>query len=398
MKTQKRYSIYWFMVLAIAFAGVAQESTYSKTYQFSFVPPISSNGSLNSETSNKVSFNLLAGYSHGVEAFEYGGIYNHVKANVKGVQISGFGNTVGGEMNGFQMAGFFNINKGYVQGAQVAGFVNLTRDKFKGFQLAGFSNITGPVDGMQLAGFSNIADSTDGVQLAGIHNLAKETEGWQLAGFHNHSKEIKGNQLAGFMNYTGRLDGVQFAGFVNVAKEVKGVQFGFVNIADSVESGVQIGLVNISKNGFISSGIESDDVIPYRLVFRSGKDKFYSVISAGNKENEYWSYGVGFGSRLFLSEKRSLFVNPEVRYHHINKGRSVATNHLWKLNVNLGHQLAKHYYITGGPTVNYYSTKRFDQNGRPQIDISKNPSLESQGGKSRYQLWVGYNIGIGYNF
>ncbi|MCP4459167.1 MAG: hypothetical protein GY816_14270 [Cytophagales bacterium] len=395
MKTKK--TIYWIMFLLVSYTSFGQESTYSKTYQFSFVPPISSNGALNSETSNKISFNLLAGYSHDVEAFEYGGIYNHVRANVKGAQISGFGNTVGGEVHGFQMAGFFNNNGGEVEGAQVAGFINLSRNNVKGFQLAGFTNISGDIDGWQLSGFSNIAGATEGVQLAGFHNLAKETIGWQLAGFHNHSKEIKGNQLAGFMNYTGTLDGVQLAGFVNVAKKVKGVQFGLINVADSVESGVQFGLVNVSKNGLISIGTETDDVVPYRLVFRSGQDWFYTVLSAGIKENEYWSFGAGFGSQLFLSEKRNLFVNPELRYHQINKDQSVAKNHLVKMNLNLGYQLSNHFYITAGPTFNFYTTKEFDQNGRPLLDIVDDPTHESQDGKSRYQQWVGYSIGIGFN-
>ncbi|MEP1095059.1 MAG: hypothetical protein ABJG78_08110 [Cyclobacteriaceae bacterium] len=366
MKTQNRYSIYCFTFLLVSFAGSAQESTYSKTYQFSLVPPIGSNGPLSGETSNKISLNLLAGYAHSVEAFELGGIYNIVKADVKGAQISGFGNTVGGEVHGFQLAGFFNTNKGYIEGAQVAGFINLTSDKVKGFQVGGFSNISAAIDG------------------------------WQIAGFNNHTKETKGTQLAGFINTTGTLNGLQLAGFINVAKRVNGVQFGVVNVADSVESGVQFGLVNVSKNGFISPGMETDDVVPYRLVFRSGRERFYTVLSVGAKESEYWSYGAGFGSRLYLSEKRNLFVNPELRYHQINKGKSVAENHLVKLNVNLGYQLFKHLYITSGPTVNFYTTKQLDQNGRPLIDIANNPSHDSQSGRSRYQLWVGYSIGIGF--
>lgn len=398
MKTQKHYSIYWFLFLLVSFAGSAQESTYSKTYQFSFVPPVASNGPLSGETSNKISLNLLAGYAHGVEAFEFGGLYNIVKTDVKGVQISGFGNAVGGEVHGFQLAGFLNTNKGYVEGAQLGGFVNRTGDKMKGFQIAGFLNTNkGYVEGAQVAGFANVTrDKVKGAQLAGFSNIATATKGWQIAGFNNHTKEVKGAQLAGFVNTTGTLNGLQVAGFANVAKGVKGVQLGLVNVADSVESGVQVGLVNVSKNGFMSPGVETDDVVPLRLVFRSGRDEFYTVLSVGANESEYWSYGAGFGSRLFLSNARKLFVNPELRYHQINKGESVAENHLVKLNVNLGYQLFKHLYITSGPTINFYSTKQLDQNGRPLIDIANNPSHDSQSGKNRYQVWVGYSIGIGF--
>ncbi len=372
MKTQNHsFFIYCMLFLVISYVGVAQETSDRdvKMFQFSLVPPVSSNGPQNDQTINKISLNLLAGYAHGVEAVEVGGLYNFVKGNVNGAQISGFGNTVGGEVHGLQLAGFINTNKGYIEGAQVAGFINLT------------------------------SEGTNGLQLGGFSNISKETNGFQVAGFNNHNKKTKGTQLAGFINTTGDLDGLQLSGFINVAREVKGVQFGIINVADSVESGVQFGLVNISKkNGFISPGFESDDTMPYRLVFRSGLEKFYALLSAGIRVDEYWSYGAGFGSRLYLSKRRTTFFNPELRFHNINKGKLKANknNHLVKLNMNFGYQAFKHLYITTGPSINFYMSNQLDENGHPVIDLKDNPSWDHRSGRNAYQLWVGYSIGIGF--
>ncbi len=436
MKTQNQsFIIYCVLVLLIPFIGAAQETEDQevKNFQFSFVPPVSSNGPQNEQMINRFSLNLLAGYSYGVEAFEFGGLYNLVKADVRGGQISGFGNTVGGETRGLQLAGFFNTNKGYVEGAQIAGFANQTGEDVKGLQLGGFGNYNkgevegaqvagfinltgsgvnglqmggfmnqnkGAIEGAQVAGFLNVTnDKVTGLQLGGFSNISSETKGFQIAGFNNHNKKTDGTQISGFINTTGDLDGAQLAGFVNVAKGVKGVQIGVINVADSVGSGVQVGLVNISrKNGFISPAVEWDDTEYFRVIFRSGLDKFYGLLSAGINVDENWSYGAGFGSRLFLSKKKTTFFNPELRYHNINRGRLKfgSNNHLVKLNLNMGYQILKNFYITSGPSVNLYVSNRLDRNGRPVIDLANNPSWDHRSGRSRYQLWVGYTVGIGF--
>ncbi len=387
MKTQNFY--YAFFCAAFLFAaskGIAQEALEndSKTFQFTFIYPTSTNGEYSSQVDNKYSLNLLAGYNGGVNAFELGGIYNVVRRNVEGVQLSGFGNTVGGHVRGFQLGGFLNTNKGYVQGAQVAGFLNLVSDSVSGFQFGGFSNITKSVRGFQLAGFSNVTGSS---------------RGFQFAGFNNHSQDKEGAQIAGLINTSGDMEGFQFAGFINKAKKVDGVQFSIINLADSVASGTQLGLVNISKkNGFISGAIETDDVIPYRIAFRSGQDHFYTVLTAGIKPDDYWSFGAGFGSRLFLSQQRAFYLNPELRWHSIQEDKieDGLENHLVRLNLNLGRQLNEHFYITGGPSINYYFTDNLDSFGRPVIDLVSNPTVDRQRSDNRHQVWIGYTVAIGF--
>ena len=371
MKTQNRYnSILAGLFFLATVAGFAQQET--KTFQLSLVYPVGTNGQNSGEIINDFSLNLFAGYSGGVNKLEIGGFYNITKGYVKGVQLGGFGNGVGGKVDGVQIAGFSNINKGNVDGVQLAGFLNKSK---------------GSVSGAQVAGFSNLSDFNTGIQ---------------LAGFTNHSKGSSGMQLAGFSNISGDVKGAQAAGAINVARRLDGAQVGIINIADSISSGAQVGLINISKkNGFISLGLESDDFMPVRLAFRSGMDYFYTVLVAGaHPDEEYWSVGAGFGSRLFLSDTRKVFVNPEARWEYINAGSISDSDfsHLTKLNINFGYQLQKHLYLTAGPSVNYYVTDDLDVNGQPNIELTSNQTINRLNNNKRHQLWVGYNVGVGFKF
>lgn len=373
MKTQNRINTFIAAaLLLVSFSGFSQETEKEKdtrTFQVSFVPPLGTNGHEGPTIANKISYNIIAGYSRGVEAVEVGGVYNIVKEDVNGAQVSGLGNTVGGDINGIQSAGLVNTVRGNVEGAQIAGFLNY------------------------------LAGHTNGVQTAGFANLASDVNGVQAGGFYNQNTTTNGAQLAGFMNLSGDVNGAQAAGFINIAKKVSGVQIGFINIADSVASGVPVGVVNIvKKNGFISPGFESDGAIPYRFVFRSGLEKFYTILSAGIKPGDYWTYGAGLGSRIYLSQQHNLFLNPELRWHSVNEGKAKVneSNQLVKFNLNVGFQAFKHLYITTGPSVNFYVTNELDEFGQPLIDLSSNPSVDELSGNRRYQMWIGYTIGIGF--
>ena len=348
----------------------AQNVNYTDTrwFQASLVPSVGTNRKMSSQIKNRISLNLIAGYSYGVRGAEVGGVYNIAREEVRGVQIGGFGNTVGGEVHGFQAGGFINTSKDFVNGAQLAGFFNLASDSVNGFQAAGFTNIT------------------------------RDMGGFQVAGFNNHTKKVSGVQTAGFINTTGELDGLQLAGFLNIAREVKGLQFSIINIADTVSSGLPFGLVSIvKKNGFVSPAIESDDVIPYRLAIRTGMDKFYTVLSGGIRPDEYWSFGVGFGSRLFFSEKKALYFNPETRWINLADGQlSESNSMLVRANLNLGYQLFKRLSITTGPAANLYIANNLDESNNPVIEIASSPIIDGLSGNTRLQFWVGYSFGIGF--
>jgi hypothetical protein len=341
----------------------------ARMFQFSLIPSVGTNRKLSSQIQNKVSINLIAGYSYGVQGVELGGFYNICREEIRGVQVGGFGNSVGGEVHGLQLGGFINTSKDYVKGAQMAGFINVASDSVNGFQMGGFTNLT------------------------------KEMRGIQIAGFNNHTGSMAGFQLSGFINTTGDMDGFQGAGFINIAKRVGGLQFSVVNIADTVASGIQFGLLNIvKKNGLISPAIESDDIVPYRFAFRSGLDKFYSVLSMGTDMGNLWTMGVGFGSRLFPLKKKAFFINPELRWINVAKG-SIAedkNNTVVRFNFNLGYQIFRHLSITTGPSLNFYYTNQLDEFDEPIIALARNPMMDQFSNNFRYQLWLGYSIGIGF--
>jgi len=341
----------------------------TRLFQASLVPSIGTNRKLSSQIRNRISLNLLAGYSYGVRGVEVGGFYNIDREEVRGVQVGGFGNTVGGEVHGVQVGGFINTSKDYVNGVQIGGFFNLASDSVNGFQAAGFTNIT------------------------------RDMEGFQVAGFNNHTKKVSGFQLSGFINTTNEMEGMQLTGFINIAKKVKGLQLSVINIADTVESGVPFGIINIvKKNGFISPAVESNDVIPYGFAFRTGLDKFYTILSAGINPDQYWSLGAGLGSRLFTSPERKLFLNPELRWSSLaeNKIKENEDSNLFSLNLNVGYQLFNRLSITSGPTLNFYFTNHLDEGGDPMLTLAENTLVDDDAFGNRYQLWVGYSVGIGF--
>lgn len=222
------------------------------TMQFSLLPFIGSDAKLSGTKTNNLSFNLLAGYSGGVDGFELGGMVNIVQNDVKGAQVAGFGNIVGKDTRGAQLAGFFNVNTGSVTGAQIAGFQNTLNGEMHGAQISGFNNVTTEnVDGVQATGFVNIAFKDVKIaQLSGFVNYGRNIGGLQATGFVNIANgDVNAAQLAGFVNLSKDVNGVQAAGFVNMAHGNIGMAqlAGFVNYCDSVTGAQLAGFVNVAR-------------------------------------------------------------------------------------------------------------------------------------------------------
>ncbi len=224
-----------------------------KLAQISFIPYIGTNRKLSGSVDNTLSFNVLAGYSGGVNGFEIGGMLNIVRRDVRGSQISGMANIVGGNTNPFQLAGMFNLNSGSVTGTQIAGMSNVVLDTLNGVQLAGFNNtLHGYMNGVQISGFNNVTtQNVDGVQLTGFVNVAvKDVKLGQVGGFANYCDNVDGGQIAGFANFAkGDVNWGQIAGFANYGNSVKGTQVaGFLNISKKEVSGGQLaGGINIGE-------------------------------------------------------------------------------------------------------------------------------------------------------
>lgn len=400
--------------------------------QVSLVPAISTNNFMSGALENKISINVLSGYSYGVRGFEAGGLINVARKYVKGCQVAGVGNIVGGTMTGFQGAGIFNTNMGTIRGVQGAGISNVAFDTIIGAQLAGISNtIVGQMDGVQIAGIINTAHKDmNGAQLAGFVNVGfADVNVAQLSGFVNYGKNVggvqaagfinvaldsvNGAQAAGFVNYAGYVnsaqaagfvnvaskgvDGVQVAGFLNVGNKVKGYQIGLFNLADSV-GGAAIGLLSIVLKGYHQLELAADEVLYGNLSFRTGTKMFYNILSIGVRPEPgiaTWGYGYGIGTQ-FKSGKKSV-VNLELSAHQINERSTTKTDLNLLSRLYLGYKIGvgRNSGISIGPTLNILVSKVKDpETGVFTSGIAPYVLAEKNGPNALQQTWVGGRVGI----
>lgn len=320
-----------------------------KLAQFSVIPNVGTNGRLSGLYKNNFSFNLLGGYSQGVDGLEIGGLMNINRGDMNGMQIAGFGNVLGGKVRGMQVGGFFNFNYGKMNGLQISGFSNTVVDTMNGVQITGFSNIArtdmngvqisgfsnvgfedvdgvqisgfsnfarynvdgaqisgfgnvaiGDVNVVQIAGFGNYATNVNGAQIAGFTNIARDSvRGAQIAGFSNQAHFVGSSQIAGFMNLSfSDVHGSQISGFANIAKNVKGSQLGVFNFCDSIR-GVPFGVFSYVKKGLHKFEVGASTLFPTFVEFRTGVYKLHNIFSGGYVNRGFgaiYAAGFGFGS------------------------------------------------------------------------------------------------------
>lgn len=335
-------------------------SLVKKDFQFTFITPLGSNGALAHKCVNRISLNMIAGISGGIEGLELGGFCNVVRKNVYGIQLAGFSNSVLGDVNGLQGAGFVNYSGGKLTGLAGSGFCNVNLGKTKGGQISGFANYNGDsLYGVQMSGFANCnLGNFKGIQTSGFVNYNhKQFYGLQGSGFVNVcGNDLKGAQLAGYANITkGNVEGMQASGFVNVAKKVKGIQLGIINVADSID-GISIGFLNIVKKGLHQIEISSDEMRFTNLAIRTGTHKFFNVFDAGftsRKGGLLWHFGYGIGTSIKLSEKfRTECI---LSAHHLSQGLMYfGTSEQYKLYIGVDYKISSKIHLAAGPTFNLY--------------------------------------------
>ncbi len=362
--------------------------TEESPFQVSFVPFVGTNMKLSGKVTNKASINVIGGYSHQLEGFEVGGVFNMVKTDVSGVQIGGVGNIVGGRTSGTQISGIHNINKDKVEGVQIAGVTNIVRDTASGFQTSGVINIANTGNGVQLAGFSNVVSQRyKGVQTAGFLNVSKKVSGAQVSGFANiNTQEVKGAQISALFNYT---------------KKLSGIQLGVFNVVDSVAKGVPIGVFSYVKNGFHQFEAVHDDVMHSRLLFKTGTHRLYNILGAGaayHGNSSLWSYTYGLGTQFFMGKKEKWYSNIEITGSNIQRMDqwTDGVNIVGDLNLVAGYQLNKRVSINAGPVLHVYTTNIVNpDSGNLGFDIANNPFYdETFSNSTRVQMWAGYKAGI----
>jgi hypothetical protein len=366
--------------------------------QGSIIPGLSSQGRMSTQMVNNFSFNMLGGYTAGVEGLEMAGVFNINKKDVRYLQMAGVFNITGGNAIGVQSAGVYNQVMDSVAGLQMAGVVNIVKGRVTGLQAASVYNLSiGKVKGAQFSGVVNTTiDTMTGLQAAGIINSAvKSVTGGQISGIINLAvKDVNGLQAAGIVNTcAGNMRGAQFSGVINYATRLRGAQIGLVNIADS-SSGVGIGLFSFVVKGYHKVSLSANEAFTYNVALKTGTHWLYNIYTAGSvlqQQNNAYTFGIGYGSELPISKRFS--INPELTGHAIYLGNWSEVNSMVRLQLNLNVHLGKYISLFAGPCYSAYW-----DNKQPKVEGYKTDILPAGYKRTAYSTnlssWVGWNVGL----
>lgn len=363
--------------------------TIYRPFQVSLLPFVGTNHVLSGNVINGLSFNILAGYSLGVNALEVGGFANIVRWDVHGAQISGFANLVGRNVYGLQASGFANGVLKNFDGMQVSGFANLTAGHHSGLQIAGFANLTGGsfTNGFQTAGFANVTLGTmKGGQISGFGNLTLgNVSGWQISGFGNLAlSKLRGIQISPVFNYA--------------TVHEKGIQIGLFNYADS-SGALPIGLFSfIRRNGYRRYEISTDELNYANITFKTGVRRFYNILTMGSNfgvaDKPLYTFGYGLGTALNLG--RGWMTNLDLTANKIMQAtnRFDSSNGLfYRLSLGLEKKITRHLALFGAASL----TGLTAQPGYLKLDNSRLyqpfPTVTLRDGLD-FTNWVGFQAGI----
>lgn len=322
------------VLCTIAMSAMAQSNT-ERLFHLSFISPMGTNGIQSNRVTNRISLNILGGYSYGNRAFELGGLYN--------------------------------VNARLTKGVQVAGLVNYSGKAYGAVQVSGITNIA--------------SDGNASVQISGVANVAKGAN----------------VQIGGVVN-TAKRANLQIGSVLNVAKHLKGVQIGLINYADSCD-GVAIGLINIVKHGgkheFEVSFSES---LNTAISFKLGTDNFYTIFSVGAnyfKKPIQYAYGLGFGTHQNWGRRWGSQVEA-VGYQLSEDGKfRGGLDLLTQLKFTVSKQFANHFKIFAGPVLNMTISDYVNpQTGSVGSSLAPYSLWDRQIGKTKLNAWVGFTAGV----
>lgn len=396
------------------------QDSLHRRFQISFLPGLGTNHRLSGNVINDWSINILAGYSRGNRIAEFAGLGNLTRENITGFQAAGVFNNVMGNATGLQAAGVYNYVDDTIIGVQWSGVVNMAGyGGNAALQAAGIFNLVpkGKI-ALQYAGIANQADTVIAMQAGGIWNGARcFFNGIQAAGIANHANQLyAAGQFAGLSNSFGRgiiriqaagisnvadtVWGCQIAGIINRARHVKGVQIGLINTVGEID-GVQIGLLNFSKKGgYMALEASSNDVLPVNAAFKSGVNRFYTILTAGYEpsspnNNRLWVYGIGLGSRVRLNSWGAIHF--DLLHRHVNEGSYSDVVQEWEqLAIGLDLHLGKHLSIGAGPTANLFISDP-ERSGAEAIRkkiVPANPLYGSVTSKDWLTGWLGWSAAV----
>ncbi|WGQ11119.1 STN and carboxypeptidase regulatory-like domain-containing protein [Pedobacter gandavensis] len=351
-------------------------------FQASLTPGLSSHGMMSSKVINKVSLNVIGGYTAGVDGFEIAGLFNLSKGEVRALQVAGAFNVVGGSVQGIQVAGLHNDVRTNMKGLQVAGALNVVKRNAEGFQIAGLANmVTGDMKGFQTAGALNVnIGNKDGFQVSGLVNI--------------NSRNSRGVEIAGLANISSRTSsGIQIAGLFNIAKNNTGFQLALLNFSGS-STGTSLGLLNFVGDGYHKFSVSTNELVQTNVALKTGNANLYNILFIGKTFTDtakIATLGLGFGHDFIFS--KHLSVAPELSFQYLYLGNWKYSNILTKFQMNLQIQLLKGIAIFGGPAYSFYNSDApigsSSKNYKQQVVPDKHHSFSGNN-----KGWYGWNAGI----
>lgn len=350
-----------------------------QTVQLSFLPFIGTNFISKGITSNKMSFNILAGYSNGVSGLELGGIANIVKNDVEGVQMAGIANIVGGTITGTQMAGIVNMSGKTMNGAQLAGIASLASNGASGMQASGL--------------FSIVKGKPNCTQISGLANLVVNDQGTSA-----ETDTCNNMQISGLVN-VGSQKTTQFQfGLANFKSSPNGLQIGLFNHTDSLNNGFQFGMINIAKHApYKVWGIQSNEIARVNFMYKSGNRHIYNILGASFGG----IMGVGCGLGITTNFEKRLSLYAEATAHSIMKivNEDAQTGSMGRLQLGTNIRFAKHFSLTLGPSISLFIPNYEDETTpfelKMDYNFHGNRDIISDAFANKQSLgWLGWFAGI----
>ena len=363
--------------------------------QVSFIPSWGTNQLTNGLVTNKLSMNIIAGYSANIEGFEIGSVANIIRQEMNGVQISGVANVVGEDVHGVQASGVVNTNLGNMDGVQLAGVINRVKGDIKGLQMSGAINSAAAksLDSIPYRGWNG--------QISGGINLhGGERINLQVGGVYNQANSVDGLQISGAINMVrGITNGVQISGIYNQTDKLRGIQIGLINFADTIENGFPIGLVNIIKNGYHKWELSTDESFYFNAAYKTGGKNLYSFLKIGAGKYLNAAYGIGCTSNT----NRKFSVNLDVSgssLFNTDSDYDVFAGDLYRAQLGLTIKLNKNITLSTGPSYNFCSPDK-EQNQISKINFSSkntmyfgNYYLDKAVATLKNQYWLGWQFGL----
>jgi len=337
---------------------------------------------------------------------------NLVGGDARGGQMAAGANLVGGDMLGIQAAAGANVVRGSFRGAQLAAGANAVGGSFLGVQMAAGANVVrGELRGVQAASGGNVAlGNGHGLQAAaGLNWTGGDFRGAQFAaGFNGARGVVSGGQFAA-ANYAGELHGLQL-GIVNTTGVSHGLQLGLINISDE-DHGVPIGLISYArKNGQLRLVVYGNETTAANIGVKIGGHRVYNIVAIGMRPDGMYGAsatpatdlkGTLYAPMLALG-LHTPFESPLggfLSYLDVDVGATSPTHDfsdskgklvLSTLRVIGGWQVARHFSVIAGPTLNVL-VRDADKNANI-APSSVEKVLDS--GQTRVSMYPGFVLGV----